>query len=60
MNPRHLLRMARLARHPPSKKRLKMVILVIVICAALFAVERWIGWPEALTAEKTPRGRVFK
>jgi hypothetical protein len=58
MNPRHLLRMARWAHNPPSKRRVKLVFTVIAICALLFAVERWIGWPDMLTLEKTPKLRV--
>ncbi|MGB7317287.1 MAG: hypothetical protein WBC85_04900 [Planktotalea sp.] len=49
LNPRHFLRMARWARRPPSEKRVKLVILVILICGGLFLIERYVGWPAALT-----------
>lgn len=49
------LRMARWARNPPSQQRVVLVLVVIGLCLALFAVERWIGWPEALTVEKLRR-----
>lgn len=49
------LRMARWARNPPSQRRVILVLAVIALCLALFAIERWIGWPEALTAEKLRR-----
>ena len=54
MNPRHFLRMAKWARHPPGEKRVKLVLGVILLCLILFAVERWIGWPDALTLSKRP------
>jgi hypothetical protein len=49
------LRMARWARNPPSQRRVILVLAVIALCLALFAIERWFGWPEALTAEKLRR-----
>ncbi len=48
INPRHFLRMARWARNPPSEKKVKFVSGIILVCAALFLVERYIGWPDAL------------
>ncbi len=50
------LRMTLWARRPPSKKRRQLVFGVLVICALLFAIERWIGWPDALTAERVRPG----
>lgn len=49
MNTRWLLRMSQLARHPPSVGRVRLVLGVLVAIAALVLVERFIGWPEALT-----------
>ncbi|WP_417526110.1 hypothetical protein [Marinovum sp.] len=46
------LRMARWARNPPSARQVKLVLAVIAACIALWAVERYVGWPEALTAER--------
>lgn len=43
------VRMARWARHPPSPQRVKLVVIVILLCLALFAVERIWGWPDWLT-----------
>jgi hypothetical protein len=60
MNPLQLLRMAKWAKHPPSERRVKLVLWVIVICAVLFAIERWVGWPDFLTIEGGPRGRFFR
>ena len=51
--PRAVLeRMAKWARHPPSAKRVRLVLGVIALCLILVAIERWIGWPEALTVQK--------
>lgn len=52
MNPHWLLRMARWVRNPPSSGRVRLVLAVVALCLALHAVERWIGWPDALTAER--------
>ncbi|MEP2530529.1 hypothetical protein [Shimia sp.] len=60
MNIRHYLRMARWARNPPSEKRIKMVAAIIVACLALFAVERFVGWPDWMTPNYTPKGRIVK
>ena len=46
------LRMAKWARHTPSAKRVRLVLGVIALCLILVAIERWIGWPEALTVQK--------
>ncbi|MFY0618248.1 hypothetical protein [Shimia sp.] len=55
MNFRHLIRMSRLARNPPSEKRVKLVFGVIIACLVLALIERFIGWPDALTADRIPR-----
>jgi len=49
LNPRHFLKMSRWARNPPSEKRVKFVILIILICAGIYLFERYVGWPEALS-----------
>ncbi|WP_226780873.1 hypothetical protein [Oceaniglobus trochenteri] len=51
MNLHWLLRMSRWARNPPSWGKVKLVVGVIVVCALLFAIERWVGWPDALSVE---------
>jgi len=58
MNLRQLLRMSKWARHPPSAKRVKLVIGIVVICLILFAIERWIGVPEWLQMERMRRPRL--
>ncbi len=58
MNLRHLLRMSRWARNPPSEKKVKLVIGVIVLCLILVAVERLFGWPAWLTPDRVPKGRI--
>jgi len=52
MGPVWLLRMARWARNPPSWGRVKLVVAVIVVCLALVAAERWIGWPDWATVDR--------
>lgn len=52
MNPRWLLRMAKWARHPPSRKQLQMIFGVLALCLLLLAVERFVGWPEWATVDR--------
>lgn len=52
MHSRWLLRAARWARNPPSAGRVKFVLAIIAACAALYAVERFVGWPDALSPER--------
>ncbi|MBV2360673.1 hypothetical protein KUH32_12875 [Thalassococcus sp. CAU 1522] len=47
-----LMRMVRWVRRPPSRQYRNMVAIVLVVCAVLFAVERWVGWPDWATAER--------
>ena len=58
LSPWHWLRMAKWARRPPSASRVKLVFAVLVICLTIAFVERYIGWPEALTLDNQPRIRL--
>lgn len=58
MNLRHLFMMSRWARNPPSAKRVKLVFAVILACILLVLIERFVGWPDALRAERIPRIKV--
>ncbi len=57
-SPRHFLRMAKWARHPPSDSRVKLVLGILALCLVLFGIERLIGWPDWLTMANTPRGKI--
>ncbi|CUJ92975.1 hypothetical protein PH7735_01544 [Shimia thalassica] len=57
MSFRHLIRMSRWARNPPSEKMVIFVFSVIAICFVLFAIERWIGWPDWLVPNNMGRTR---
>lgn len=57
-NFRHLMRMSKWARRPPGERQVKLVLGVIALCLALFAVERLVGWPDWLTPNQVPRGRL--
>ena len=52
------LRMRRWVQHPPSPRKVKVVLAVIALCLALYAIERWLGWPEALQVQ--PGGGRFR
>lgn len=51
-----LIRMRRWAQHPPSARRVILVLSVIVACLALYAVERIWGWPDWLSVPPIRRG----
>lgn len=53
MNLLHLVRMAKWVRHPPSAARVKLVLGIVAVCLGLYAVERWVGWPELLSLQET-------
>lgn len=52
--------MAKWARNPPGAARVKLVVGVVAICLVLFAVERFVGWPDWLTMENTTGSRVTR
>lgn len=55
MDPRHLLRLSRLARNPPKGRRLIVILVVIALTLGLYGVERMFGWPEGLTPDQGTR-----
>lgn len=58
LNPRQFLRMAKWARNPPSEKRLILIAIVIAVCLVVFGGERMFGWPDWLSVDSTPKGRI--
>ena len=58
MNPIWFLRMSRWARNPPSDGRVKLVLGIILVCLILFGIEWWFGWPDWLTPNQVPKGRL--
>jgi hypothetical protein len=54
------LRMSRWARLPPSWGRVKLVAAVLLICLALYAIDRLFGWPAWLTPNGTARGGISR
>lgn len=57
MNLTWLIRMAKWARRPPSAKMVVMVLGIVGFCLVLFAIERFIGWPDWASIERMPRWR---
>ena len=55
MNMRHFLRMARLAKRPPSEKRVKLVFAVIGFCLFLALLEYLGAWPDWATVDRIRR-----
>ena len=57
LGPRQFLRMAKWARHPPSAKRVKLVLAVIAIGLVIFGLERLFGTPDWMQLnDLRPRG----
>lgn len=51
---RLLIRLVEWFRNPPSPARIKLILAVVALCLILVAIERFIGWPDWLTAERVP------
>jgi len=58
MNLIWLLRLKRWVQHPPSPRRIWLYLGIAAVCLAVFAIERWIGWPAFLTLEPAGRPRL--
>lgn len=54
---RILLRAAQWARHPPSRRQVRIMVVVILGALAIVAIERWVGWPDWAQVE---RGAVIR
>ncbi|MCA8883189.1 MAG: hypothetical protein KDA50_05500 [Rhodobacteraceae bacterium] len=53
MIPLHwLMRMSNWARRPPSWAQVRVVALILGICALLYGIEQVFGWPEWLTPDR--------
>lgn len=52
---RLLVRMALWSRRPPSKRWLIAAGIAIAVALVLVGIETFIGWPDALRAERPPR-----
>ncbi|MBV7409849.1 hypothetical protein [Maritimibacter sp. DP1N21-5] len=57
-NPRHFIRMSKWARNPPNARQVKLFFIVLGLCLVLFGIDRVIGWPEWLTVDGTPSGKI--
>ncbi len=52
---RWLMHMSRWARKPPSQRKVLLVIGVIVLCLALYGLEKAGAWPDWAQAERLRR-----
>ncbi len=50
--PRTLIRAVQWLRRPPSAHQVRIVVLVVLGCLAIVAIERFVGWPEWARAER--------
>jgi hypothetical protein len=58
MNLMWLLRASKWARNPPSVRRVKMVLGILLVIGLLYGIEALWGWPDWATIDRGPRGRV--
>ena len=59
-NMRQFFRMAKWARNPPGEKQVKLFLIVVALCLVLFGIERLFGWPDWLTMDNTPGGKITR
>jgi hypothetical protein len=55
---RILPRLAMWVRRPPSPRQMLIYAVVIAAALAIVGIEKYVGWPDALTVERVPRGLV--
>lgn len=55
---RILPRLAIWIRRPPSPRRMLLIAVVVAAALVLVGIEKYVGWPEALTVERLPRNPV--
>ncbi|WP_121065051.1 hypothetical protein [Chachezhania antarctica] len=52
MNPRHFVKMSRLAKHPPSTRKMIVMAVMIGLAALVAGIEKLGYWPDWATAER--------
>lgn len=57
---RQFFRMAKWARNPPGEKQVKLFLIVVALCLVLFGIERLFGWPDWLTMDNAPGGKITR
>lgn len=45
-------------RRPPSPRRMLLIAVVVAAALAIAGIEKYVGWPDALTVERLPRNPV--
>jgi hypothetical protein len=55
---RMLFFMWRLWRNPPSRLKLIVMMAALALAVGLVLVERCVGWPDWMRAERMPRPRL--
>ncbi|MFC3616410.1 hypothetical protein ACFORG_21925 [Lutimaribacter marinistellae] len=58
MNFLHFLRMSYWVRNPPSAQRVKLVLVVVVVCLVILGIEYAGLWPDWATREPRAPGRI--
>ncbi len=56
LGPHWFFRMKRWAQHPPSPKKVALVLGIVAVCLALYGLEKGGLLPEWMAAERVGRG----
>jgi hypothetical protein len=54
------MRMVRWARRPPSAKHVKFVFTIIAAGLLIAGIEKYIGWPDILDINRTPKKVILE
>jgi hypothetical protein len=49
------MRMTKWARNPQSTRRMIFVFSILALGLAIAGIEKFVGWPEFMTIERTPK-----
>ena len=54
-NIKWFMRMTKWARNPPSTRHVIFVFSIVALGLAIAGIEKFVGWPEFMTIERTPK-----
>ncbi|WP_158963773.1 hypothetical protein [Chachezhania sediminis] len=53
MSPRHFVRLSRLAKNPPGRRRMIVMAIMLGISFLIAGLEKWDIWPDWATADRS-------
>ncbi|MAC82366.1 MAG: hypothetical protein CML66_30425 [Rhodobacteraceae bacterium] len=58
MNLLQLFRLRRWAQHPPSWRRVKLILAVVAICFGIWGIDQADLWPDWAKTERVKRNHI--